>query len=476
MLTIAGCSFAPPYRPPSTEIPAAYKEAGPWTVATPGAKQASDWWKAFGDDTLDTLEGRIEGANPTLAGALARYDQARGYLGETQSAALPQVGLETDFSRNRQSDHRPLRSANQPNNFSSGTVEGEFGYELDLWGRVRNSIAAGKAQVTATGDDLAAIRLSLEAQLAAQYVALRGYDREEALLRATVDAYSQADALTQRRFQGGIASAIDTGIAGTQLAEARAQLADVAAARALSEHAIASLVGTPASNFTIAPAQVNLTLPSIPLAVPSTLLQGRPDVAAAERRMAAANSEIGVVKAAFFPAITLGGGIGFQNTGLSGLVAAPNTLWSIGATSVLSIFDGGLRRSKLAVARASWTEQTASYRGLVLQAFQDVEDNLALLHHLSDEATQETEAETQAGQVEKLYLNRYVKGAVNYLDVVTAQTTALRTRLTALDLETRRLQASVQLIRAMGGGWSTGQAVTDVGPRGATPQGHPAAQ
>jgi NodT family efflux transporter outer membrane factor (OMF) lipoprotein len=451
---LGGCSFAPAYHPPVTATPAAYKEAEPWTPAAPADLAGSgDWWTLYGDATLNGLEQRIGQGNPTLSGALGRYDEARAYLAEARSGLFPHIGVETDVTDNRQSDNRPLRGAGQPDLYPADTVGGEAGYELDLWGRVRNSVRAGRAEAQASADDLAALRLSLEGQLASSYIALRGLDRQAELLSATVDAYAKADAMTRRRFVGGIASGIDTGRSGAQLAEAQAQLADVENARALTEHAIASLIGTPASSFTLAPAYVDFTLPEVPVGLPSTLLQRRPDVAAAERRMAAANAEIGVAKAAFYPSISLGGQGGFQNTGLPTLFTAPNLFWSVGPSAVLNLFDGGRRRAQLAVTRANWTQATAAYRGQVLQAFQDVEDGLAQLHHLGDEAAAEDRAVQQAGQTETLSLNRYVKGAVTYLDVVTAQTTALRTRREAIQLTTQRLQASVALIRAIGGGW-----------------------
>jgi NodT family efflux transporter outer membrane factor (OMF) lipoprotein len=455
LATLAGCSFAPPYHLPTIATPVAFKEAGPWIPATPGdLDPRGSWWSVFGDATLDSLEQRVDRDNPTLAEALGRYDEARAYLRQAQAGLFPTVGLSSDISDNRQSDNRPLRGANQPNQYPADTVSATASYELDLWGRVRNSIVAGKAEAEASADDLAAIRLSLEAELASSYIALRGYDLQIQLLSATVDAYAKADAMTERRFRGGIASGIDTGRSGAQLAEAQAQLADVQAARALTEHAIATLVGTPASSFTAPVVTAALPLPAIPATLPSELLQRRPDVAAAERRMAAANAQIGVTKAAFFPAISLGGQVGVQNTGLPSLFSAPNLFWSVGPSLALNLLDGGRRRAQLAVARAEWTQSTAAYRRRVLQTFQDVEDNLARLHLYGVEADAENRAVTQAAQTESLSLNRYVKGAVDYLDVVTAQTTALRTRRQALILNTLRLQASVGLIRALGGGWT----------------------
>ena len=468
--TLAGCSFAPAYHPPATPTPVAFKEGGPWTQATPADRAArGDWWTLYGDITLDGLERRIATDNPTLAGALGRYDESRAYLAQARAGLFPQIGLSTDVERDRQSDNRPLRGADQPAQYGAATIGSSASYELDLWGRLRNSVAAGRAEAQASADDLAAMRLSLEGELAASYMTLRGYDQQMALLSATVDAYAKADALTERRFKGGIASGIDTGRSGTQLAEAQAQLADVEAARALTEHAIASLVGTPASSFAIPAEVVRIVLPVIPTGLPSTLLERRPDVAAAERRMVAANSEIGVAKAAFYPSISLGGEGGFQDAGLPSLFTAPNIFWSIGPSAVLSLFDGGRKRAQLAVARAAWTQATATYRDQVLQAFQDVEDNLAQLHHLGDEAQAEDRAVHQAAQTETLSLNRYVKGAVTYLDVVSAQTTALRTRRVALDLKTRRLQASVGLVRAIGGGWQAPPLLSEAKSPAATP-------
>jgi NodT family efflux transporter outer membrane factor (OMF) lipoprotein len=455
---LAGCSFAPAYHPPAPVTPVAYKEAGPWQPASPtDLSAAGDWWTLFGDQTLNGLEQRVQSDNPTLAGALGRYDESRAYLAEARSGLFPHIGLSTDITDNRQSDNRPLRGSNQPDLYPADTVGGSIGYELDLWGRVRNSVAAGKAEAQASGDDLAGIRLSLEAKLATGYFALRGYDRQIQLLEATVDAFSKADKMTRRRFSGGIATGIETGQSGAELAEAQAQLEEVRNARALTEHAIASLVGTPASNFTVAPDPIDIALPNVPVGLPSTLLQRRPDVAAAERRMYAANREIGVAKAAFFPSISLGGQGGFQNTGLPSLFTAPNIFWSVGPSAVLNLFDGGRRRAQVAVSRAAWTQATADYRGQVLKAFQDVEDGLSKLHHLGAEGAAEDQAVQQAAQAERLTLNRYVKGAVNYLDVVTAQTTALRVRRQAIALDTQRLQASVSLIQALGGGWQSSQ-------------------
>lgn len=456
---LGACSMAPAYQPPVLAAPAAYKEQGPWVPAAPGQANAPvpQWWTVFGDPVLDGLEGQVETGSPTVAAALGHYDVARAYLREAKSDALPHLGLTTDLTRNRQSDDRPLRGSNQPDLYGAYTLGGQVSYDADLWGRARDGLAARRAEVQASVDDLAALRISLQSQLASAYVALRGYDREIGLLETTVQAYTKADAMTQRRFSGGIADGVETGQSATQLAEAEAQLADLHKARALTEHAIAGFVGIVASDFTIASTAMELPVTSVPAGLPSTLLQRRPDVAAAERRMFAANRRIGVAKAAFYPALSLSATGGWQSTAIAGLASAPNVFWSLGPSAVLSLFDGGRNRARLAEARASWAEATASYRGTVLGAIQEVEDQLASVHYLADEADAETRAAQQAAQVERLSFNRYRKGAADYLDVVTAQTAALRAERASIRLHTSRLQATIGLIRAVGGGWTVTQ-------------------
>ncbi|WEK42587.1 MAG: efflux transporter outer membrane subunit [Candidatus Sphingomonas colombiensis] len=451
--TVGGCSLAPAYHPPTISTPAHFKEDGTWKTATPAAALPAQWWTLLGDPELDRLEERVATGNPTLAIALARYDQARAYLREAKSGLMPQIGLSTNLTSNRQSDDRPLRGSNQPDLYGAETVGGAISFDPDLWGRVRNSVAAGKAEMEASGDTLADVRLSLQAQLALDYVRLRGQDRQLALLAQSVDGFQQADALVERRFNGGIASGVDTARAGSLLEDARAEVEELRSARALTEHAIASLTGTPASDFTLAAADTRFRIAAIPPGLPSTLLERRPDVAAAEREVAAANSRIGVAKAAFFPSIILGGAGGFQSTALAGLISAPNLFWSIGPGAILNLFEGGRRHAKLAEAKANWAEATARYRALVLQAFQDVEDQLVLLDRLGAGQGNEDKAADDAEQAQRIALNRYVKGAATYLDVVTAQSTALTLRQRALSLETRRAQAEVGLMRALGGGW-----------------------
>jgi NodT family efflux transporter outer membrane factor (OMF) lipoprotein len=454
-LALTGCSLAPKYAVPPTPFVATFKETGAWTQATPeDVLNKGAWWQSYGDSTLDTLETRIDSSSPTLAAALARYDEAKAYVAEAESGFFPTVGADVNPTRNRQSDNRPLRGANQPNDYTANTIGASLNYELDIWGSIRNTVAAGRAEAQAQAAQLAFIRLSLEAELADDYVQLRGLDEQNKLLDDTVNAYERAYQLITDRHNGGAASGLDVGRAQTQLEDARAQVSEVEAQRALYEHAIASLVGEPASNFSITPTVVALNLPNTPLDVASTLLQRRPDVAAAERRVAAANAEIGVARAAFYPNITLSSAIGFQNTGQPGLLTAPNLFWSLGPNIAMTLLDGGEREAELDVTKAERSEAAANYRTTVLQAFQDVEDNLALLNHLARAATDQSEAARAASRTEDLSLARYRLGAVNYLDVVTAQTAAFQAEQNSLDLKTRRLQASIRLIKALGGGWT----------------------
>ncbi|QGZ59851.1 efflux transporter outer membrane subunit [Paraburkholderia acidiphila] len=455
-LLLSACSFAPTYHAPATAIPTHFKEAGDWQTARPADQLPRDgWWRAFDDPVLNQLEPQVEKANPNVAAALACHDEADALVAQARSALLPTVGAEANVSRERQSALRPLRGSDQPNVYNSNTLDVGIGYDLDLWGKVRNEVKAGEASSVASVADIASLQLSLQAKLATTWFDLLGLDQQSKLLDDTIAAYRHALELTESRHRGGIASSLDVSRAKTQLASAQAAADDVSARRALYEHAIATLIGVPASQFNVAPDTIRPHMPNLPAGLPSALLQRRPDIAAAERRVAAANAQIGVAKAAFFPDLSLGLDGGFQSDTFSPWIVAPNEMWSIGPTLMMTIFDGGRRAAVVRGARAKLAENGAQYKATVLGAFQQVEDNLALLHHLGDEAQREDEALTAAQRTLTLSMSRYRDGVVSYLDVVTAQTTELSTQIASLELDTRRLDATVGLIQAIGGGWST---------------------
>jgi len=454
---LAGCSLAPAYTPLTltTPTPPAYKETGAWTPASPGdAAPRGDWWTMYGDQTLDDLERKIETANPDLALALARYDEARALAAQARAGLFPQVTASASATNNQQSARRPLRLGG-PGNYDDDTVGASASYELDLWGRVRNQVAQGRAEAQASGADAASVRLSLEAQLADAYLGLRGLDAQGKVLSDAAAAYARALALTQDLHDGGAVAGLDVGRAQTQLETARAQLIDVAASRALLEHEIAALVGEQASTFSLPPNPVLPDPPRTPVAAPSVLLQRRPDVAAAERRAAAANAGIGVARAAFYPDIVLNGAAGFESAGGVNLLQAANSWWTLGPNVTLPLFEGGRLKAQLRQARDQFTEASATYRSTVLAAFQEVEDNLALCNRLADEARAESAAVEAAKRTESLATTQYQLGAVTYLDVVTAQTADLDAQRAALMIATRRLRASVDLLRALGGGWTS---------------------
>ena len=451
---LAGCSLAPAYQPPSVPVAVSYKEVGPWQRATPADTLGrGDWWQGFGDPTLAQLEKRIDPANQELAASVARYDRARAFAAEAVAGLFPEIDLDGSATRNRQSSRRPLRSANQPNEYGAVTIGAQTHYEIDFWGRLRNLLAAAKAGAQASAGDMESLRLLLHAELANDYIALRGYDAEAKLLADTVAAYERALALTEARHSGSVASGLDVSRAQTQLESARAELSDVTASRALYEHAIASLIGESASSFGLPPQVVDLKPLDTPVGVPSTLLQRRPDIAAAERRVAAANALIGVARAAFYPNVSLDLIGGLQNTGGSKLLAAPYSFWSVGPSVTLPVFDAGLRNAEELAAWGAFNQAAADYRQTVLDAFQEVEDNLALLRILAEEAQQEAAAVQAAEQTLNLSLSLYRGGAVNYLEVVVAQTAALQAELTLLILRYRVMQAKGGLVRALGGGW-----------------------
>ena len=459
-LTLAACSLAPPLKTPVIPTGDAYKEIGPWTPAQPADRLPRDsWWTLYDSGELDDLEKQLIAGNPTLAAALASYAQARALSDQARAGLFPTLGVSAGVSRNRESANAPLRGLTTPTYFNSNSLSGSVSYELDLWGQIRNEVAAGEANAAASAADLENARLSLIAQLVGDYIQLRSLDRASAILDETVKTYTHALSVTQQRHDAGIAPGLDVSQAQTQLDAASSQSAQTLAQRALMEHAIAALLGVSASTFSIKPGIVAITLPQIPSGVPATLLERRPDIAAAQRRMIAANANIGVARAAYFPSLTLGAQGGFQSTGFSNLVSAPSSFWAIGPNALLSVFDGGLRRAQVAQARAEFDASAANYRGIVVTAFQQVEDSLATLNHYHDAAAEEKAAVDAAQRTLDLSMALYKQGAIDYLTVVTSQTALLQTQLEALNLDTLQLSASVDLIRALGGGWEDSAAV-----------------
>ena len=451
-MLLGGCSLTPPPPAAVSDAPAHFAEMPPsWTEAAPAdAAPRGPWWQAFADPVLNDLETRAEAASPTLAAALARRDEARAVLGQTAAALVPELDGAASTARDRVSRDRPL-SIGSAATYNDYRVGGTLSYELDLWGRVRNSVSAARSDAGATEADLASVRLSLQAAVADAYVRLRGLDAQADLLARSVDAYTRALDLTRRRHQGGVASGLDENRARTVLGNARAQVADIASQRAITEHELAALIGAPASSFRLAPATHVVDAPAVPVGTPSTLLERRPDISAAQRRVIEANTRIGVARAALFPTITLGLAGGYETTGAN-LLSAPNTYWALGPLGLsLPIFDGGRRKAAVRQSRAQLNEAAANYRTTVLTAFREVEDALANARDLAREADEQRVAATAAEATSQLSFTRYREGASDYFEVVTAQTDALNAQRALLAVETRRAQASVAIVRALGG-------------------------
>src|SRR5258707_2911850 len=453
-LTLGACSLAPPLKTPVIPTGDAYKGLGPWTQAQPADRLPRDsWWTLYDSMELDDLQKRLIAGNPTLAAALASYAQARALSDQARAGLFPTLGVGASVSRNRESANAPLRGPTTPTYFNANTLSGSVSYELDLWGQIRNEVAAGEANAAASAADLENARLSLIALLVGDYIQLRSLDRASAILDQTVDAYTRALSITRQRHDAGIAPGLDVSQAQTQLDAARSQAAQTLAQRALMEHAIAALLGVSASTFSIKTQIVDIKLPQIPTGVPATLVQRRPDIAGAQRRMIAANANIGVARAAYFPTLTLGAQGGFNSKSASNWLSAPSSFWAIGPNALLSVFDGGLRRAQVAQARAEFDASAANYRGIVVAAFQQVEDSLASLNHYHDASVEEKAAVDAAQRTLDFSMALYKQGATDYLTVVTSQTALLQTQLQALNLDTLQLTASVYLIRALGGGW-----------------------
>jgi NodT family efflux transporter outer membrane factor (OMF) lipoprotein len=458
LLALGGCSLSPRYQRPTTPAPPdTYKEAGDWKVATPADNvPRGAWWTMFQDPDLDALEAQVSDANQSLKAALARLEQARAQTRIARAAWFPALTAAGDATRTRTSLNSPTYTPGKPATGNLFTASGDFSYEIDLFGRVRNTVVGARASEQATAGDVAALNLTVHADLASDYFTLRGLDIEQQLLDHTVADYARALQLTQNLYHGGAAALSDVQQAQAQLELAHTQAEDTRLRRAQTEHAIAVLVGREAPTFTLGaqPDRKSLPLPEVSPGLPSQLLERRPDVAAAERRVAAANAGIGVARAAYFPVFSLLGSAGAQSTATSNWISAPSELWSIGPHMLLTVFDGGLHAAQSAAAHAAYDEQVANYRGTVLTAFQDVEDNLAALRQLQRESVSQAAAvDATQGALDQANL-RYKGGIVTYLEVVATENAALAARLTAVDIEIRRATATVLLVKALGGDWS----------------------
>jgi NodT family efflux transporter outer membrane factor (OMF) lipoprotein len=457
VLSIVGCAVGPKYNRPAVEVPPAYKEAGDWKPAQPNDQNlGGPWWQIFQDQQLNALEDQINVSNQNLKAAEAQYTQTRAVLRYYRADYFPSITAGAAATRNRISNNRPPgHLSSNGATYNDYQIPVQLSYELDVWGRVRKTVESQREQAQASAADLATVNLSLHAQLALFYFQARSLDAQEQLLNSTVAQYEQAFQLTDTRFKGGLASEVEVQQASTQLESTRAQAIDVGVQRAQYEHAIATLIGKPASSFHLSPLPLASPPPSIPLELPSELLERRPDIAAAERRMAAANAQIGVAKAAYYPNISLGATGGFESGVITTLLSGPSILWSVGASAIAPIFDGGRRRANTDQAIAAYDQTVANYRETVLTGFQQVEDNLAALRIFAMEADTQQRAVLASQKYLELALTRYRGGITSYLEVTTAQSAALTDEVIAVNLLGRRMTSAVLLVQALGGGWDS---------------------
>jgi NodT family efflux transporter outer membrane factor (OMF) lipoprotein len=470
-LALGGCMVGPDYVRPSVDAPGAYKEMEGWKRAEPRDQIArGQWWEIFGDPELDALARRVDISNQNIRIAEANFRQARAIAEQARAGLFPTVSAGATATRSKSPS-----LANDPN-FANGAINNfnlvaSATWELDLWGRVRRGVESGEANWQASAADLESVRLSTQAALVQTYIALRVADAQRRLLEETVAAYRRSLELNSNRYAAGIAAKVDVVQAEVQLKSAQAQLVDIGVDRAQLEHAIAILLGVPPAALSVPPAtQVVAVLPAIPVGVPSELLERRPDIAAAERSMAAANAQIGIAQSAFYPTLTLSAAGGYRSASFADWLSAPSQFWSLGAALAQLIFDGGLRRAVSDQAIAAYDGQVAQYRQTVLTGFQEVEDNLAALRLLEEEARFLDEAVRGARQSLELTTNQYKGGIVSYLNVIVAQTIALSNERTALNVQGRRFLASVQLVRAVGGGWDA-RSLEDIRLSGRSPAG-----
>jgi NodT family efflux transporter outer membrane factor (OMF) lipoprotein len=447
---LGACAVGPDYHRPPFPTTGFYKEVGEWKPSEPGdALARGQWWTIFKDDTLNELEARVNISNENIKAAAANFEQARGLVAQAQAGFWPTLSANFSAARGRPEPEAPVG-----NEFAAG---GAANWDLDIWGAVRRTVESDRASAESGAALLADAQLSAQADLATDYFELRAQDQLQKLLDDTVVAEQLSLKITESRYNFGVAARADVVSAQAQLLSSQAQQVNAKIQRGILEHAIAVLIGEQPSNFSLSPSAMRTDVPTVPAGIPSTLLERRPDVAEAERKVAAANAQIGVAKAAYFPDLTLGGSDDYSGTTFSHLISAANRVWSVGPTLAETLFDGGSHSAQVAQARAAYEGTVDTYRQTVLAGFQQVEDQIVTLRVLEQQAVIEEAAVAAAREAEKLTLNQYKAGTVPYSSVITAQTTRLAAEQTALTVLSSRLQASVALIEAVGGGWNASQ-------------------
>lgn len=457
-LLLAGCTVGPKYTPPPVPAAPAFTEMRGWKQAQPSdAALRADWWEIYGDPGLNGLEAQVDPSNQSLRAAEARFREARALVQLSRSGLFPTVSTAPSVTTVRPSARTGARTGAD---YAQYALPIDVNYELDAWGRIRRSIAAAREEMQASAADLETIRLSIHAELALDYFELRGLDAQKQLLDETLVSYQKALDLTRNRFTGGLSSRAEFAQAQTQLETARAQDVGVGVSRATFQHAIAVLAGRTPETLELPPAPLNAAPPPVPVGVPSQLLERRPDIAAAERRIAEANERIGIARAALFPTLVLTATGGFEGSNPVNWLTWPSRFWAVGPAMAQTLFDAGRRRAASESALAAYDEAVANYRQTALQAFQEVEDNLSTLGILEQQSEVQKVAVEAARQSLELSMSRYRGGLVTYLDVVTAQSISLQNQSTAVDIQRRRMEASVLLVKALGGGWDTSKLPT----------------
>ncbi len=445
-LLVSGCATPPAYQKPTIGVPTAFKESGLWKAARTGAATVpDDWWLLFNDPVLTDLQTQVAVGNENLKSAAAQVQIARAALSSSRAGLLPLVGASAGASLGASPG-----SASTNRAFSAGA---SASWEIDLSGRVSGNVSSAEARLQASANDLASARLSVQALLTQTYFSLRAAESQAALLQRSIDAYERSLVVTQNRYAAGVASAADVAQAQTQLKSTQSQRAEANSSRAQLEHALATLLGKPAAMLTLPRTAALPDTPRIPVQLPASLIERRPDIAAAERRVAAANAQIGVAQSAFFPAVTLSANAGFRGSNLAQLISAPSLFWSLGPALAATLFDGGARKGAEDSARASLDLASAAYRQTVLTALQEVEDNLTVAASLEEQIVLQTEALIAAQRSLEIANNQYLAGTVSYLNVVSAQATALNAERTLLEVRSRRLVAIAQLLKNLAGRW-----------------------